>query len=91
MKIEVETNGDSRHTTIKLNGVTQELSEFNLSIKGGHKCKIQLRRMNSLMKKMEFVSYFGEDFNKYDGKVEEQFEVIGTKDRKTKELEGGKR
>ena len=65
MRIEINTNGDSSQTSITINGVRIDiLKEFHLSIH--HLKKVKLQMVKEIDKKVEFISYYGEDFKKFD-------------------------
>ena len=65
MKIVIDTNGLADNTTISFNGEEQKkVGEFHLSIIGGRKLKLQMKK--DIEGKEQFLSYFGEDFKKFD-------------------------
>lgn len=65
MKILINTDGDGSKTSISINGnILTKTEEFHISICGQKKVKLQIVR--ELDGKKEFVSYFGDDFKKYD-------------------------
>lgn len=67
MKIEIDTDGSGEGTNIKLNGVMQlTLKEFNFSVRALKKCKLQIERLDEKTNKFEFLSFYGEDFKKFD-------------------------
>lgn len=66
MKIEIVTDGDSRNTKITMNGEELLVSEFNFSIRAGKKAKLQMQRVSKQTHKVEFVSYYADDFIKVD-------------------------
>ena len=66
MRIEIETDGNSAKTSISINRERIEtLKEFHLSVHYPKKVKLQMAKEID-NGKMEFLSYYGDDFKKYD-------------------------
>jgi len=65
MRITIDTDGDGNSTLVYLNGNLQKnLKEFHLSIH--YQKKVKLQMIKEIDGTTEFLSYFGEDFNKFD-------------------------
>ena len=65
MRIVIDTDGNSANTSISINGERIDtLKEFHLSVH--HLKKLKLQMVKELNGKKEFLSYYGDDFKKYD-------------------------
>lgn len=65
MRIVIDTDGNSANTSISINGERIDvLKEFHLSVHYLKKLKLQM--VKEINGKMEFVSYYGDDFKKFD-------------------------
>ena len=84
MKIELETNGRGDETQITINGKVQTnltFFEFSVNTDRSNKCKMTM--MQCINGEFQPVSYFADDFRKFDEATrlnsKEEINVIGGK------------
>lgn len=65
MRIEIQSDGNSANTEISINGTRIDtLKEFHLSVH--YQKKVKLQMVKEVGGKQEFLSYYSDDFKKYD-------------------------